>query len=68
MTDYDTYRADLVAWEKERERQRVEFKITENDPHADMRAGEDTEVGTNCYSISKVFPANLSKLICHDIQ
>ena len=57
MTDYDTYRADLVAWEKERERQRVEFKITENDPHADMRAGEDPEVSTNYYSISKVFPS-----------
>ena len=46
MTDYDTYRVDLVAWEKERERQRVEFNITENDPQADMRAGEDPEVRT----------------------
>ena len=54
MTDYDTYRADLVAWEKERERQRVEFKITENDPQADMRAGEDPEVRTNYLSICSI--------------
>ena len=44
LTEFHTYRSELVAWETERQRQRVEFTVTEKDPYADMRTIEDPEV------------------------
>lgn len=37
MTDYNEYRGKLNAWEGEKERQKVEFCITEDNPDADNR-------------------------------
>ncbi len=44
LTEYHTYRSELVAWETERQRQKVEFTITDKDPYADRRIIEDPEV------------------------
>ena len=49
LSEYDTYRSNMVAWEREKERQSVEFTITEDDPYADGRVRENPEVG--CLSI-----------------
>lgn len=37
MTEYNDYISSLNAWETERQRQRVEFTITEDDMDADLR-------------------------------
>ena len=37
-TEQETYREQVVAWEREQERQIVEFTITEDDINADQRA------------------------------
>ena len=49
LSEYDTYRSNMVAWEREKERQRVEFTITEGDPCADGRVGENPEVGVSAF-------------------
>ena len=36
-TEYADYLGDLKAWDAERQRQSVEFTITEKDPDADVR-------------------------------
>ena len=36
-TEQETYREQVAAWEREQERQIVEFTITEDDINADQR-------------------------------
>ena len=37
MTEHNEYVSSLHAWETERQRQQVEFTVTEDDPDADLR-------------------------------
>ena len=48
MSERDEYEGQLAAWEAEKERQKVEFTITENDPYADLR------IEDNCSGDSEV--------------
>ena len=43
------YHKQLAKWEKERERQKVEFTITEKDLHADERVGSAVELVVRDY-------------------
>ena len=44
MTDYTSYQKNLRKWERELQRQREEFTITENDLDADKRIGMEPQV------------------------
>jgi len=44
MNDQRQYEQRLAAWERDQERQKVEFTITENDLDADLRLLSSPEV------------------------